>query len=133
MLLATVLAASGIATRSMFKPLIQAVRDLFSGPRRAPPRVVAVCIDHQTREWAGISQNDIDFLVDKLQGIFATEEFAFNSQQDIDGETRLYFFTPTPERVLPVTLAKLREIPWCRGSRVLIETSRLGVWDTHLL
>jgi hypothetical protein len=117
----------------MFKPLLQFSKAVFGGQRKGPPRCVAVCLDHQVCHWAGITQSDIDFMVERLQEVLKAEQFTFDGQDQVDHETRLYFFTPTPERTVPVVLAKLREISWCRGSRVQVQTSRFGLWDTHLL
>jgi hypothetical protein len=97
----------------------------------ALPCCVAYCIDHQTRQWADIGQGDIDFLVERLNEVFAGERVEYDGQEEIDGETRLYFFTNTPARIVPVMLLKLREIPWCSGSRVIMQSDRLGAWVTH--
>jgi hypothetical protein len=133
MLFATFLPRSPSQKRSMLKPFFQATRALFGGQDKGPPRCIAVCIDHQTRMWRGIGNDDIDFLVERLRTALSSEAVDYDGQDDIDGETRLYFFTSTPDRILPVVLAQLGEIPRCRGSRVLMQSKRFGAWDTHLL
>lgn len=133
MLLATVFAASGMAERLMLKPFVQAVSSLFSKRRSGPQILFAICIDHQTREWLRISQGDLDYLLFRLQQALQEETVEFNGQDDSDVETRLYLSTRSPKRVLPVLMAKLREITWCRGSRVLVQSGRFGLFETHLV
>jgi hypothetical protein len=118
----------------MFKALL--ARAMALRTRRAtstPRRCIAICIEHTHLHRAGIAQADVDALIERLRHHLATEAFAYSGQHDDEHQTRLFFMSARPDRVLPVVLARLRETPWCAEAHVMVQAGRFGRWDVHRL
>jgi len=102
---------------------------LVPRPAEQFPQCVAICIEHDAMNWVGVSQSDVDFLVERLQGVMENHAAEYDGQEDIDGEIRLYFFAADARQLAQALLPVLHEITWCRGARMKVNSGTSGHWD----